>query len=239
MHQCVNPHCRRVMSIRRGSFFHHSKFDIHQQMLIICCFCEDMKVSVCARDLGISRFHATNYYDNLRGCYQDALAISPIQFRSHGPYEVDEFQIEHVDLGRGVYSTVWVQDILERETGRYWASIVPNRSEETLVGNILDMIPTSSLIFTDDWSAYASLKRRGYKHYTVTHSKKEYSRQVLIQQEEVLVGINTLEGLHHGIRQRLMNKKRRNSTRMELHLAEFIYRKSGRSLFDPFKIDMM
>ena len=205
-------------------------------MLIICCFCEDMRVSVCAKDLGLSRQHVTDYYDNLRGCYLDDLLDHPIEFTSKGPYEVDEFRMKHIDTGRGHHSTIWIQDIFERGTGRYWAEIIPDRSADTLISNIERMIPAGSIIFTDDWAGYKALKRRGYRHYTITHSAGEYSRLAMIDRKEVGVHINGIEGLHHGLRQRLMNKSRRNLERMELFLSEFIYRNSSRPLFDPFKI---
>lgn len=205
-------------------------------MRLICCFCEGMSVTVCARDLGISRQRATNYYDNLRGCYDDELRQRPIEFTSLGPYEADEFLLKHIERAPGKHSSVWVQDIFDRETGRYWAEIVPDRSAVTLVSNIQSRIPSGSVIFTDDWSGYQPLRRRGYRHFTVTHSKGEYSRRMLVDGEEMDIHINSIEGLHRTVRQRLMNKARRNLERMELFLSEFTYRNSGRSLYFPFKI---
>lgn len=234
--QCPNSLCKRTRSIRSGSFFHHSHYDVYKQMLIICCFCEDMRVSVCARDLGVSRNRASDYYDNLRGCYLDQLEEHPIQFTSHGPYEIDEFLIRHVETTPGYFSNVWVQDILDRESGLYWAKIIPDRSADTLTPNILDLIPSGAIVFSDDWTGYHTLKSRGYRHFRVTHSHGEYSRETTIEGQKMEVHINTVEGLHRGLRQRLMNKSRRNLEKMELHIGEYIYRHSGRSLFDPFKI---
>lgn len=237
--ECTNSRCRRTQSIRRGSFFHHCKYDLYQQMRIICCFCEDMRVTVCARDLGVSRFRVTNYYDNLRGCYGDDLEERPIEFNSLGPFEADEFRLKHVETEPGIHATIWVQVIFERETGRYWAEVIPDRSADTLVSNIERMIPPGSVVFTDDWAGYKPLRRRGFNHFSVTHSKGEFSRLTTIKGREVDVHINGIEGLHRALRQRLMNKSRRNSERMELFIAEFIYRHSGRSLFHPFKIHTM
>ena len=144
--QCSNTQCRRTRSIRRGSFFHDSNYDIHTQMLIICCFCEDMRVSVCARDLELSRQSVTDYYDNLRGCYADDLQDEPLTFTSPGPFEVDEFRMSHIETEPGRHSTLWIQDICERSTGRYWAEIIPDRSAETLTSNIEDSCRCSHLL---------------------------------------------------------------------------------------------
>lgn len=233
--QCPDSSCRRVKSVRHDSFFRHSHLSLFQQMLIICCFVEDMPVSVCARDVGVSKDSAIDYYDNLRGCYITSLEDNPIQFNSLGPYEVDEFLIQHVSIGRGVDANVWVMDIVERKTGLYWGTVVPSRSAEVLIPILQEKIPPNSLIFSDDWGAYQPLRRQGYRHYTVNHSAGEYSRMTTIQGEEIEISVNKLEGIHHAIRQRMMNKSRRNEERVELMLQEFIYRRSGRSLWDPFK----
>ena len=234
--QCPDDDCHCRLSIRHGSFFWKSKLSLWLQMQIILCFCDDMRVTVCARHLGISRDAAVNYYDNLRGCYIDALENDPVKGSSLGPYEVDEFYIQHVKTRRGGFINLWVQDLYERETGRYTANIVASRDWDALRPAILAFVPPNSLIFTNGWPSYSALESAGYRHFTVNHSAGEYSRQERINGEEVEVSINTLEGLHHGLRQRCANKSGRNVERIELTLKEYSYRRSGRSLFDPFKI---
>ena len=224
------------MSVRHDSFFWQSHLSLFKQMLIICCFCEDMRVTVCSRDVGISEDNAVDYYDNLRGCYADALEADPIHFTSLGPYEIDEFLIKHVDDGHGGRLNLLVMDILERNSGLYWAEVVSNRSAEVMISIITRMIPLGSLIFTDDWGAYQPLRRSGFQHHSVNHSAGEYSRSVTIQRKDVEVSINSLEGLHRSLRQRVMNKSRRNVDRIDLILREVIYRRSGRSLWQPFKL---
>ena len=233
--KCPKSGCHHCQSIRKGSFFQRSHYSIYQQMLIVSCFCEGMSVSTCHLDLGLSRERLTDYFDNLRGCYADDLEAIPIHFESLGPYEVDEFEIKHVETTSGGHANLWVQDIFERKTGLYWASIVPNRTGDVLISNIKDKIPSGSLIFSDDWASYRPLSSEGYRHYTVTHSKGEYARQEMIEQTLVHVHINTIEGLHRGLRQRVANKSRRNVERVKLILSEFMYRHSGRSLWSPFK----
>lgn len=194
-----------------------------------------MSVSRCARHLNISKFRAINYFDNLRGCYVDDLESNPIQFVSLGPYEVDEVYIRHVDRGDGQFCNIWILDILERETGIYWGTVVPDRSARTLVRHICDMIPVGAIVFTDEWGAYGDLRRHGYSHYTVNHSAGEYSRTTTIKRKEVAVHINTLESLHHALRSSMANKSRRHKNRIDLLLGEFIYRHSNRCLFEPIK----
>lgn len=204
-------------------------------MQIICCFCEGMKVSTCARHLGFSKSNVINYYDNLRGCYRDDLDSEPIRFFSHGPFEVDEVQIRHVQLSDSQFSNLWIFDILERQTGIYWGTIVPNRSSETLISHICEKIPPSAIVFSDDWAAYRPLRKEGFAHFSVNHSNGEYSRTGIVERREVEIHINTLEALHHSLRSAMANKSSRHLARVDLILAEFTYRHSNRPLFEPFK----
>jgi IS1 family transposase len=206
-------------------------------MQIILSFVEDMRVTVCARDLGLSRTTVTNYYDNLRGCYADALEDDPPLGTSLGPYECDEFHVKHVRSRGDVFIDLWIQDVYERETGLYIARIVPNRSAEVLEQLIGEVIPPQSLIFSDDWAGYHRLNRLGYRHHSVTHSADEYARTEVIEGKEMEVHINTIEGIHSSLRSRLKKKSNRNVERVELILKEFTYRHSSRSQFIPFKIN--
>jgi ISXO2-like transposase domain len=206
-------------------------------MKIICCFCADVRVTRCARLLHISKSALVDYYDNLRGEYSDQLGRDPIVFTPGHVYEVDEFQLKHVlDNDGNLYIPhLWIQSLFERETSLLLLFILPNRSETTLVGNILSTVPPGSIICTDEWPSYGSLSKEGYQHYTVNHSRGEYAKTVSLGEDELQVHINSLEGIHHGIRQRFAHKSSRRMARMELLLDEIMYRHSQRSLFYPFK----
>lgn len=188
-----------------------------------------------ARLLSLAESRVINYYDNLRGCYLEDLNSNPIEFTSHGPYEVDEVYIRHVQTGDGNFTNIWILDIVERETGIYWGTIVPDRSSTTLVPNICDLIPPGAIVFTDEWAADGDLRRRGYAHFSDNHSAGEYSRTSSIEKKEVDVHINTLEFLHKSLRSSMANKSSRHLDRIDLILAEFTYRHSSRNLFEPFK----
>jgi hypothetical protein len=115
--------------------------------------------------------------------------------------------------------------------------MVQNRSSEQLLPPLVDFIPKDSVVFSDDWAAYRPLKSLGYRHFSVTHSAGEYSRRGEIDGNQVDIHINTLEGIHHAVRRKLLNKSRRNLERIKLLLGEEMYRRSGRPLFDPVKIN--
>lgn len=205
-------------------------------MKIIVLFIEKASVSFCSRHLGISRTSVTNYYDNLRGCYSDCVDETPIEASSLGPFEIDEFLVRHVETDEGFLANLWIQDIQERETHRYWFQILSDRSEASLSPLVQTVCPPNSVIFTDEWGGYIHLRQSGYHHFTVNHSAREFSRMENIGGIDVEVSINGVEGTHHSLRQLLANKSRRNLERINLLLKEFQYRRSGRNLFDPFKV---
>ena len=205
-------------------------------MQVLLAFAGGQSASAAARELTPSRQTITAHFQSFRRIWSLSLQHEPIFFTGEGPYEVDEFFLTHVKTESGEVRDMWVQDFYDRRTQCYKAIIVPNRSSQTLIGNVRDNLPPHSVIFSDEWPGYHGLSRRGYAHYTVNHSRNEYSREARIRGQTLLVSTNSLEGLHRHVRSMLANKSRRRVNNIRLLLDEFTYRHSGRSLFGPFKI---
>jgi transposase-like protein len=47
---------------------------------------------------------------------------------------------------------------------------------DSIASLVCNRVDHNSIVYTDEYRAYHSLKDYGYKHYTVTHSSKEYAR---------------------------------------------------------------
>ncbi len=207
------------------------------QMKLMCCFASNITVTATATLLNISRKTVSIYFDNLRGEWLDNLIDQPITFEDNGEYEVDEVLIKHIwNPRRRRHQVLWVGGIFERETGKLRLHILRDRSQTSLIPPILSHVPSGSWIYSDDWRSYKVLQRHGYIHFTVNHSRREYSRPETLGGVNVNVHINTLEGINHEIRQKFANKSSRNLERVRLLLAEIMYRHSGRSYFWPFKV---
>ena len=232
---CPRRGCHSRISVRHGSFFWNSRLSLKKQLQVCQCFASDCSVASTARLTGVSRSKVTNYFDNLRGLYQDELSTSPIVFDAHGEYEVDEVQIKRVKVRRHLYKIQWVAGILERETGMVKLYMVEDRSTESLIPPILASIPVGNFIYTDEWRSYSELDRRPFLHFSVNHSAGEYARDEQLFGLTLHVHINSLEGINNFIRSRLKAKSRRNLDRIELILSEIMYRKSCRSLYQPIK----
>lgn len=54
-----------------------------------------------------------------------------------------------------------------RYAGRVRLAIAPDRSAEVLCGFVGSAVMLRTLVVTDDWTAYGSLRTRGYDHHAI------------------------------------------------------------------------
>ena len=151
---------------------------------------------------------------------------------------------EHVELdealiggrtrgkGRGVHDKVLVACAVEvrqrrpgtklekrtggRYAGRVRLAVVPDRSAASLCGFVeCAVVPGTSLV-TDDWSSYASLAKRGYKHLAVAErGDPQMAEQYLPIIHLVFANLKTwLNGIHHGV----------SHQHLQAYLNEFTFR---------------
>lgn len=97
-----------------------------------------------------------------------------------------------------------------------------------------------SYVYTDEHATYNRLHANNspYVHYTVNHSRGEYARlENQADGSQVNVHINTLEGIFRSVRLRFAYRARRTLDRVDLILSEYVYRRSTRDLFEPFRVE--
>ena len=132
------------------------------------------------RDLGLTQKTAWFLAQRLR----KALESESEPFE--GPVEVDETYVggrrqnmsnrrreELADAGRGPSTMTAVVGARDRDSNQVAATVVHSTNAETLQGFVEDHAAPGATIYTDDASAYASLR---FDHETVTHSLSEYVR---------------------------------------------------------------
>lgn len=194
------------------------------------------------RQLGLSRYEtAFQILHKLR-----AGMVRPDQDRIGGKLgehvEVDETWVggRTRGKGRGVHDKILVASAVEvrqrkpgtkldtRKSGRYAGrvrlAVVPDRGARALCGFVQKAVAPSAIVVTDDWTSYASLSSRGYKHLAVTErGNPQIAEEYLPIIHLVFANLKTwLNGIHHGV----------SHQHLQAYLNEFTFRFNRR--FYPF-----
>jgi len=140
--------------------------------------------------------------------------------------------VARVARGRGVHDKLLVAGAVEvrqrkpgtkldkRKSGRYAGrvrlAVAPDRSAESLCGFIQGAVAVGAPIITDDWSGYASLAKRGYKHLAVAErGDPQVVEEYLPIIHLVFSNLKTwLSGIHHGV----------SDQHLQAYLNEFTFR---------------
>ena len=122
--------------------------------------------------------------------------------------------------GRSTEQKTPVFGMLERG-GELYMRAVERVNKATLFPHIERLVPKGTKVSTDEWRAYASLRKIGYDHQVVRHAAKEYARGE--------THVNTLENvwmhLKRGIRGTHIHVSRKH---LPKYLAEFEFRYNRR-----------
>lgn len=240
--RCPNSHCRSYLSVRTDAYFQPSKLPLGKQMQLLLLFVADSTNKAAIALTGVDEKTVINFFDNYRGKWMDCIINNPIKFQDNGEYEVDELILKHVwDSEHDIMlPIIWIQGILERATGKIVLYRIPDRTIASMTNTVRELIPAGSYIYTDEHASYRCLSTfddKPYVHFAVNHSADEWVRkETLDNGSELHVSTNTIEGMFNTVRSRFAYRARRNLERVDLILHEFMYRHSGRSLFEPFKI---
>lgn len=234
--QC--PRCNRGKSIRAGSFFENKNLDLLKVLIIFHSFEAKLTASECSSLFNLRRRTVSTYYKKIREMIEADLEAFPIDFAVEGLWEIDETFIGHVlDTTTNEYvERQWVFGLTNRNTGETFLTLVEDRTQETLLPEILTHIPPGSVVFSDELPSYRILEEF-YRHYTVNHGKKEYAREENIEGfGPTLVHTNNIEGIWKHFRALLRNKKVRIKKFLHLYTSELMFRMDGRKIFDLIRL---
>jgi ISXO2-like transposase domain len=233
--RCTQEDCKARKSVREGSFFATSKLSLRKQMKTVISFVAQSSARSSGLRMAVGRHAVGQCNKKIMKAYRRALARDPIVFTNRFEYELDELRIKRVLQPNGLLQHQWVAGIVERQTGKCVYYRVASRSSLDLVSPAVIAIPDGSFTYTDEHRSYLVLDQLHYQHYSVNHSAGEYARWDDYHGVPIHVHINTIEGYNNLIRQKLKSHTKRTIRHIDLVLDEVMYRKSGRSLFDPIK----
>jgi transposase len=115
--------------------------------------------------------------------------------------------------------------MVERQ-GRVRASVVPDRTRKTLLGELRTHVLPASTIFTDEWPAYLGVERDYVAHHRIRHSEEIYVRgDVHTQTIEGFFGLvkNGLRGVYHAV----------STKYLQNYLDEYCFRYNARNVERP------
>ena len=130
---------------------------------------------VCAQKISVNRNTVNLWYQKIR----KKISELPEPEKFKGEVEIDESYFGKKRpwiQGTGVADKIAVFGIKERDTGKVWCTVTEGTNHTYLVPIIEWRVEKGTMIYSDGFGAYKHLKKYGYKHEVVLHSKNEYSR---------------------------------------------------------------
>lgn len=115
--------------------------------------------------------------------------------------------------------------------GMVWAEIVGNVEARTLQPLIQKKVRKGSTINSDSWRGYTGIAAHGYVHRLVDHGKGEYARG--------RAHVNGMEGFWGYLKRKLAAKGGIRRERLNLYLAEYVWRFNHRELTRKAQIDRL
>eukprot|EP00112_Aurelia_sp_Birch-Aquarium-sp1_P014725 Seg3191.4 transcript_id=Seg3191.4/GoldUCD/mRNA.D3Y31 product="putative transposase-like protein" pseudo=true protein_id=Seg3191.4/GoldUCD/D3Y31 len=171
--RCSNKACGKKMSIRTDSWFSKSHLSLEKIIKLTYYWVYKYPEELVRHELSIASNHTTvDWYNFAREvCFEILEKVSQPIGGPGKTVEIDESKFGKRKYHRGKrVEGVWVFGGIERESKKCFFEAVPDRSAPTLIPIIQRYVLPGTVIMSDCWKAYSSLKDEGYWHLTVNHS---------------------------------------------------------------------
>jgi transposase-like protein len=175
--------CRKQFSVKTGTIFEESPIALDKWLMAIWLVvnCKNGISSYeISRDLKVTQKSAWFMLHRIR------LALKSNNWSKLGsggePVEVDETFIGGIPknmhkkrrmamktAASGYAEKAIVVGLLDRETRKVRAQVIPKVKRETLQNVILDAVERKATVYTDGWSGYDKLRNSEFVHDTVSH----------------------------------------------------------------------
>ncbi len=162
--------CGHHFSDTSGTVFARSRTPLTKWVLAIGLFRVGCSARALAQELCVTYKTAWTLGTTLR----TILAADPLLTRLAGHVEVDETYFggrQKGKRGRGAAHKTPVVGLRQRE-GRVRSLVVPNVQSATLRAVIRQHVAHGSVVHTDRYSSYNRIRRDGYRHHRVDHSRR-------------------------------------------------------------------
>ncbi|HLD85719.1 MAG TPA: IS1595 family transposase [archaeon] len=204
-HKYICRNCKKSFTETTGTVFENSKIPIREWIYIGKELKRGISINKINNELGRKYDHVHRIAKKIMNNAYEKRFLETLS----GKVEIDEMYISAGEKGsktlkrqprkrglklrgRGTYDKDKppIAGAVERK-GKISLQVMKNMRKRS-VNKIMKRVDKKSKVYTDDFTAYSSLKKKGYKHETVNHSEKEYARGD--------VHTNTIEGAFQGLR---------------------------------------
>lgn len=220
--------CRKQFTVRVGTIFEDSKVPLQKWFLAIY-LTTSLKKGISSiqlsKYLGITQKTAWFMLHRIRYAVEDGNGGTPL----NGSVEVDEAYIggDGYNRGRKIGRTIADKQVVigmvERK-GRAKLQHIPSSGARALLPQIQRHVELDSTIISDEYGAYKSLPKLGYRHETVYH-KLYFGRGA--------VHTNTIEGLWSHLKRGIDGVYHHVSPKhLQRYCDEFQYRYNTRGFTD-------
>ena len=170
------PVCGIRKSIYHNTVFSHGKLKPEKVLHLLYCWCQQETPSRTRFETGLSLPTVINYFQAFRDACVEYTEFQPKIGGAGQIVEIDETQYVKRKNNQGRImpnSDIWIFGGICRETGKIFATQVPDRTATTLLPIIQDNINDQTMIYSDCWSSYNGIPAlpEGYSHRTVNHSQ--------------------------------------------------------------------
>lgn len=153
------PHCRKKFSVKKETFFRHSKLSYKTLWTLVWCWQNKWSISEVHKATNLSYLTIRKWYKKFR------LQLPEDDTKLYGEVEADESFIGRLRFGHQQL----VIGVIERHTRRIRLRIIRDRSRATIEHFIADTVEPGSMIATDALKSYNELYLLGYEHEDCNH----------------------------------------------------------------------
>ncbi|GBN08085.1 hypothetical protein AVEN_273838-1 [Araneus ventricosus] len=163
-------------TVRKGSWFDGSRLSIPEILIITYLWVKKTTNEWITDEFGyISEPTVTDWKSFCREVCVNMLVSYNYEKKIGGVgmvVEIDESKFGKRKYNRGKrVEGKWVFGGIERGTTNCFFKVVEDQTAETLIEITKKYVEPGSIVLSDCWQSYTSLKNEGYTHYTVNHSK--------------------------------------------------------------------
>lgn len=162
------------VTIRDGTWLLHCNLTLEEIILLLYCWSNDYTSQQIAHEVGCTDKTVIEWSSFLR---ESCMSIMLDKSEQIGGPEI-EVEIDESKFGKRKYyrghrvEGQWIFGGREKvDKSKVFMVPVHDRKKTTLLPLIKRYIKQGSIIHSDCWAAYNDLKKMGYKHLTVNHSK--------------------------------------------------------------------